>query len=166
MENKKILITGADGFIGSHLIDSLLSIGLKNKIKVIRNKNKSTHIDSFNDRLTIVKGNLLDYDFCLKEFQDIDIVIHLAASKGNLSYNNENPATIFDLNARMDLNVIKASSKNNVQTLLYASTTALYDFKEGLIDESDPLCVSNKDPYLIPNYGYALSKYCIINDGL
>ena len=159
MKEKKILVTGADGFIGSHLIRALSALDINYKIKVIQNTEKSSPIDTFKDSLEILKGDLMDSTFCSKVFRDVDIVIHLAGFKKNLSYHNRNPAKVFDINARIDLNVMKACSENKVQTLLYASTAALYDFKDGPIDEDGSLCINHTNPDSIPNYGYVLSKF-------
>jgi UDP-glucose 4-epimerase len=111
MSNKKILITGGEGFIGSHLRDKLVENG--NKVTVVDNKNK-TGLDICDDRLFDV-------------FEDIqpEVIFHFAAQT-NVRVSNEQPAQDASVNIMGSLNVLDAARKVGVKKIVFASSAAVY----------------------------------------
>lgn len=107
--NKRVLITGGGGFLGSHLIDQLKVLKPK-KIVVPRSK----EID------------LRDKENCKKIVKNIDIVIHLAANVGGIGYNQEFPGTLFYDNLMMGANLMEESRKAGVKKFVALGTICAY----------------------------------------
>ena len=110
--DKNILLTGGTGFLGSHLLEKLISE--KNidpsEIKVPRSK----------------KMDLRSWENCLKAVKDIDLVIHLAANVGGIGYNLEYPATLFYDNAIMGIQIMEASRQQGVQKFVTVGSVCAY----------------------------------------
>ncbi|MDI6785158.1 MAG: GDP-L-fucose synthase [bacterium] len=107
--NKKVLITGGKGFLGTHLVEKLKVF----KPKLIRIIDKD-------------KYDLRNYKDCLKVSKGIDIVIHLAAKVGGIGFNREFPADLFDDNILMGTYMIKAARVNKVKKFLALGTICAY----------------------------------------
>ncbi|MBT3814214.1 NAD(P)-dependent oxidoreductase [Candidatus Woesearchaeota archaeon] len=160
LKGKRILITGGSGFIGSHLVEELITKNISQfPLKIIGRKDHRNLTKRFGSKIDFVTGDLLDASFCQKSFNEVDIVIHLANFKKNYGYHNQFPATMMDLNSKIDSNIIKACQENKIEKLIYGSSVALYDFKEDLINESDNFCIKDgSDVNTTPNYGYVIAK--------
>ena len=136
LTNKKILVTGAAGFIGSNLALKLLKefnvkkvIGFDNvndyydvKIKEYR-LNKLSKFDKF----TFVKGNLADKELVKKVFEENkpEIVVNLAAQAG-VRYSITNPDAYIEANLIGFYNILEACRNNPVEHLVYASSSSVY----------------------------------------
>jgi len=107
--DKRILITGGKGFLGTHLIEKLKTF----KPKLIRIADKD-------------KYDLREYKDCLKATKDIDVVIHLAAKVGGIGFNREFPADLFDDNILMGTFMMKAARINKVKKYLAMGTICAY----------------------------------------
>ncbi len=152
MNNKKALITGGCGFIGSHLTDLVLRKDLD--VTVIDNCSTGrlfnlAHQEK-NSRLKIIKADIREYGKIEKYFKDVDYVFHLAAL-ADIVPSIENPAAYHSSNVDGTLNVLMASKKNNVKRFVYAASCSCY----GIPDS----CPTNEDAKIKPQYPYALTKY-------
>ena len=138
MEN--VAITGADGFIGSHLTEALLSKGYN--VKALAQYN------SFNNwgwlegithpNLTVVSGDVRDSDFCKKFLEGTDTVFHLAALIA-IPYSYDAPGSYVDTNIGGTLNICQAARSNGVERLLVTSTSEVYGTAQYVpIDEHHP----------------------------
>jgi len=107
--DKKVLITGGKGFLGTHLIERLKTFNPK----LIRIADKD-------------KYDLREYKDCLKATKDIDVVIHLAAKVGGIGFNREFPADLFDDNILMGTFMMKAARINKVKKYLALGTICAY----------------------------------------
>ena len=107
--DKRVLITGGKGFLGTHLIEKLKNF----KPKLIRIADKD-------------KYDLREYKDCLKATKDIDVVIHLAAKVGGIGFNREFPADLFDDNILMGTYMMKAARINKVKKYLALGTICAY----------------------------------------
>mgnify|MGYP002640314512 FL=1 len=112
--NKKILITGADGFIGSHLTEMLVQKGAK--VKAL------SYYNSFNywgwlevldclDQIEVVCGDVRDPHFCKEITKDIDVIFHLAALIA-IPYSYVAPDSYVDTNVKGTLNICQAAKEN------------------------------------------------------
>ncbi len=132
--SKKILVTGAAGFIGFHLSKRLLSYGMQvtgfDNINDYYDVNlKYARLEELKhfDNFTFIKGDLADKAAVDKLFEDneFDIVVNLAAQAG-VRYSIENPQAYIDSNVIGFFNILEACRHNPVEHLLYASSSSVY----------------------------------------
>ncbi|MDE6285304.1 MAG: NAD-dependent epimerase/dehydratase family protein, partial [Bacilli bacterium] len=144
---KKILVTGAAGTIGVHVIKYLLSEG-KYEITALdlRNKRVFNRLKRFKKRINIVYGDICDRVLIEALVKDHDIIIHLASSGLPLADMKKGLADIIDFNGTE--NIVRAINYYNANSFLfYASTTMLYKASENVtvknkieLDEFDYYC--------------------------
>ena len=160
IKNKKILITGAAGFIGSHLFETL-----------IQEDNYIIELDNFNDYYpgkeehfkeitknyevskdySLIRGNLLDNSIYSKINCDIDVIFHLAAQAG-VRYSIDHAAEVTNNNIVSAVNVFQYSIQNDVNKVIYASSSSVY---------GNPLYTPlDEDHPKNPISPYAVSKLC------
>ena len=152
------LVTGAAGFIGSHLVQFLLdnnqnvlgvdnfSTGLKKNIDFLIQHHQSLENNS---KFTFSESDIRDYDQCLLMTKGIDFVLHQAAI-GSVPRSIKDPLTSHDSNINGFLNIIQSSKENKVENLVYASSSSVYGDSEIL-----PKKESHQGNLLSP---YALTK--------
>lgn len=125
IQNKRIVITGGAGFIGSNLAKSLV---LRNKVIIVDNfsqgsRNNLKEIKA-NTNLKIVKADILDASKMIELTKNTDIIFHLAVQCLRVSL--ENPFLVNEVNATGTLNMLWAGYKNNVKKFLYCSSSEVY----------------------------------------
>ena len=130
LKGNKVLVTGADGFIGSHLVEQLLHEGAHVKAFVCYNSfNTWGWIDSFSDDLKnnieIFSGDIRDPNGVYTAMQGCDIVFHLAALIA-IPYSYHSPDSYVDTNIKGTLNILQAAKKLNIKRLLVTSTSEVY----------------------------------------
>lgn len=123
-KNKKILITGGTGSLGSKLVEILLSEYYPNKIHIY-SRSESTQVEmekNFNDdRLNFILGDVYDYDRLSRVMEDVNIVIHAAALK-HVSICERNPSEAINTNIIGTSNVIDTAINNNVERVIFVSS--------------------------------------------
>ena len=139
---KQIFITGADGFIGSHLTEMLVKEGYKVKALSLYNSFNSwgwlEDIDVLNE-IEVISGDIRDQDFCNGAMKNIDIVFHLAALIG-IPYYYQAPSSYLDTNIKGTLNICQSSLNNDVERVIHTSTSEVYGTAKYVpIDEEHPL---------------------------
>jgi len=130
MKNKNILITGAEGFIGSHLCEELIKKGAKVKALVLYNSNGdigwlSDLPKSYLSSIEIVFGDVRDQNLIIDISKNIDIIFHLAALIA-IPYSYKAPKSYIDTNVLGTLNVLQATNINSVGKLISTSTSEVY----------------------------------------
>ncbi len=130
LENKKILVTGADGFIGSHLVEALIEAGAKVRALVCYNSfNSYGWLDCFSkellDKIEIISGDVRDNIQMDQITENIDIIYHLAALIA-IPYSYQAPKAYVDTNINGTLNLLQAAKKANVQKFIHTSTSEVY----------------------------------------
>lgn len=151
MENKKILVTGGAGFIGSHLVEALLKTDCS-QVRVLDNFSTGnyTNLDNvcFNPKFKLISGDICNLNTCTLACKDIDIVFHQAAMV-SVPGSFQNPIKNNSTNISGMLNMLIAAEKCGVKHFVYASSASVYGNTDGVKSEDDP-----RD-YASP---YALSK--------
>ncbi len=145
LKGKRVAVTGGAGFIGSHLVDLLLSLG--KEVVVFDNfatgsrKNLESH--QSNKRLTIVDGDVRDVPSLERAFAKVDVVFHLATHCVRLSL--VDPVTNHEVNATGTLNCLMAAKKCGVGRFIYCSSSEVYGnaaltlgSEGGLLNEESP----------------------------
>ena len=132
MRDRPVLITGATGFVGSHLAERLVAEGALVRV-LVRDPYKL--IDSLRDRVEIVTGDLLQPDCFVLATRDIDAVFHVAAWLG--TPNSVEAAHAINVTATRQL--AEAARSNNVRRFVYTSSIAVYGpVMSGVVDEAQP----------------------------
>ena len=139
---KQVLVTGADGFIGSHLTEMLVARGVQVRALAQYNSfNAWGWLDSVackND-IEVICGDVRDPQFCRLASRDCDTVFHLAALIA-IPYSYQAPDSYVDTNIRGTLNICQAARDNGVQRLIHTSTSEVYGTAQYVpIDEKHPL---------------------------
>lgn len=148
----KVLVTGAEGFIGSHLTEALVEKGYKVKAFVRYNfKNDWGWLEKskYLKEIEVYTGDIRDYDSVYDAMKDVDVVFHLAALIG-IPYSYISPLAYIKTNTEGTYNVLEAARKLNIQRVIHTSTSEVYGTAQYVpIDE--------KHPYN-PQSPYAASK--------
>lgn len=143
-KRQKVLVTGADGFIGSHLVESLLQEGYQVTAFCFYNSFGSWGwLDSLPKeklkKVNVYTGDIRDPYGVLKALEGIDIVFHLAALIG-IPYSYSSPENYVDTNIKGTLNVLQAARKHKTSRVLVTSTSEVYGTARYVpIDEKHPL---------------------------
>ena len=130
LSGKKILVTGADGFIGSHLAEGLINEGAKVKAFVYYNSfNNWGWIDSLEQKIQneieIFSGDIRDAYGVKKAMTDCDIVFHLAALIA-IPYSYYSPESYVETNIKGTLNILQAARELSIEKTLITSTSEIY----------------------------------------
>ena len=169
LQNKKILVTGADGFIGSHLTEALIRQGYDVRAFVYYNSfNSWGWLDSsaqdIRDSLDIFSGDIRDPHGVRKAMDGCDIVLHLAALIA-IPYSYHSPDTYVDTNIKGTLNIVQAARELEVEKVVHTSTSEVYGTARLVpITEDHPL--QGQSPYSATKIGadqVAMSFYNAFN---
>ncbi len=130
LNGKNVLITGADGFIGSHLTERLLAEGAKVRAFVYYNSfNSWGWLDTLDkcklDQVEIFAGDIRDPNGVRVAMKGIDVVFHLAALIA-IPFSYHSPDSYVDTNVKGTLNVIQAAKDNGIERVLITSTSEVY----------------------------------------
>ena len=150
MLKNRILITGAAGFIGSHLTEKLVTLGYK--VVAFDRYNISNDFNWLNDlrknkkkNCKFILGDIRDYDSVLNAMKDCKAVIHLAALIG-IPYSYRSPLAYIKTNLEGTYNVLEASKNLKIKNTIITSTSEVYGSARYLpMDEKHP--VNSQSPY-------------------
>jgi NAD dependent epimerase/dehydratase len=142
MSSKVALVTGADGFIGSHLVELLVREGYK--VKALSQYNSFNSWGWLEDiecqkSVEILNGDVRDQEYCRRITKNVDVVFHLAALIA-IPYSYIAPNSYVDTNINGTLNICQASLENCVERVIHTSTSEVYGTAQYVpIDENHPL---------------------------
>lgn len=150
----KVLVTGADGFIGSHLTELLVREGYE--VKALSQYNSFNNwgwledVDCL-DQLEVLTGDVRDPYYCNYITKDVDVVFHLAALIA-IPYSYVAPDSYVDTNIKGTLNICQAAKQNGVKRVIHTSTSEVYGTARYVpIDEEHPL--QPQSPYSASKIG-------------
>ncbi|WAC44804.1 NAD-dependent 4,6-dehydratase LegB [Pseudomonas sp. SL4(2022)] len=150
----KALVTGADGFIGSHLVELLVREGYS--VRALSQYNSFNNWGWLEDidclaKIEVVSGDVRDPHFCKYITKDIDLVFHLAALIA-IPYSYVAPDSYVDTNVKGTLNICQAAKENGVKQVIHTSTSEVYGTAQYVpIDEKHPL--QAQSPYSASKIG-------------
>jgi NAD dependent epimerase/dehydratase len=126
----RIFVTGADGFIGSHLVEKFLKLGHFVKAFTFYNfRGSNGWLDNLDKKLiknlNLVSGDIRDYNFLEKQTKGFDAVYHLAALIA-IPYSYHSPKSYIDTNIIGTYNILQSSLKNNISKIIITSTSEVY----------------------------------------
>ncbi|MBM3117401.1 NAD-dependent 4,6-dehydratase LegB [Jeongeupia naejangsanensis] len=151
---KNALVTGADGFIGSHLVEMLVARGYK--VTALAQYNSFNYWGwledvACRDVINVVSGDVRDPHFCKTITKGQDVVFHLAALIA-IPYSYVAPDSYVDVNVRGTLNICQAAKENGVARVIHTSTSEVYGTARYVpIDEKHPL--QPQSPYSASKIG-------------
>jgi UDP-N-acetylglucosamine 4-epimerase len=150
--NKKVLVTGGAGFIGSNLCEDLLNYN--NEVMCLDNFSTGHrhNIESFisNPKFTLIEGDIRNLEDCQNACKDVDIVLHQAAL-GSVPRSINDPITTNEVNVSGFLNVLIAARDQKVKRFVYAASSSTYGDSENLPKVEDIIGM--------PMSPYAVTKY-------
>ena len=152
----RVLVTGAGGFIGSHLTEALFHKGYEVKAMTYYNaQNSAEWIDSFapevREKIDIVAGDVRDLAFVQRAMEGCDAVLHLAALIG-IPYSYVNPESYIDTNVKGTMNIMEASRNLGIKRVIHTSTSEVYGSAQFVpITEQHPL--QGQSPYSASKIG-------------
>jgi NAD dependent epimerase/dehydratase len=150
LKGKKILVTGADGFIGSHLVEDLISYGCDVRSFVFYNSfNSWGWLDTLPLKalksLDVFSGDVRDPNGVMVAMKGCDVVFHLAALIA-IPFSYHSPDSYVDTNIKGTLNILQAARNLNTERIIITSTSEVYGTaKYAPIDEKHPL--QGQSPY-------------------
>jgi len=153
-KNKSILVTGAGGFVGSHLVERLVSLGARTRALVHYNSAGSwgwLDQSPVKDDVEVVQGDIRDQDSTQRAIEGVDVVFHLAALIA-IPYSYHAPLSYVRTNVEGTLNVLQSAIRNDVGLVIHTSTSEVYGTARSIpISESHSL--QGQSPYSATKIG-------------
>jgi UDP-N-acetylglucosamine/UDP-N-acetylgalactosamine 4-epimerase len=152
LKDRRVLVTGGAGFIGSNLVESFLLSG--NSVVCLDNfstgKRKNLEPYSNNPKFKLIEGDIRNYDDCLKAVENIDVVFHQAAL-GSVPRSIKDPMTSTDVNIGGFVKMLFAAKESGIKRFIYAASSSTYGDHPGLPKVEDKIGA--------PLSPYAITKY-------
>lgn len=152
LKDKRVLVTGGAGFIGSNLVESFLESG--NTVICLDNfsTGKRGNLKPFtnNSKFILIEGDIRNYDDCLKAVENVDIVFHQAAL-GSVPRSIKDPVTSTDVNIGGFVKMLFAAKESGVKRFVYAASSSTYGDHPDLPKVEDKIG-SPLSPYAITKY--------------
>jgi UDP-N-acetylglucosamine 4-epimerase len=152
LRNKRVLVTGGAGFIGSNLCEILLDKG--NQVVCLDNfatgKRENIEELSKDANFTLIEGDIRKIEDCLKATKDVDYILHQAAL-GSVPRSIKDPLTSNDVNVSGFLNMLVAARDNGVKRFVFAASSSTYGDSESMPKVED-IIGKPLSPYAITKY--------------
>jgi NAD dependent epimerase/dehydratase len=148
LQGKRVLVTGGDGFIGSHLVAQLVAENAR--VTALAQYNSFNNWGWLEDlsclgRIQVISGDIRDPQFCLDLCQGMEVIFHLAALI-SIPYSYKAPDSYVDTNVKGTLNICQAALRGKIKRLIHTSTSEVYGTAHyAPLDEKHPL--NAQSPY-------------------
>ena len=123
--NKRVLITGGAGFIGSHLAEKLVTLNAQVTILDNLSTGKIENLNQIKDKINFIQGDIRSAKTCDLATKNQDLIFHEAAFV-SAAQSCEKPYECYEINVHGTLNILDAANKNKVEKLIFASSAAVY----------------------------------------
>ena len=152
LENKKILVTGGAGFIGSNLVEKLLELGTIVTVLDNFSTGYKHNIEPFfnNKNFTLIEGDIRDLETCKKACKYQDYILHEAAL-GSVPRSINDPITSNEVNVNGFLNILISAKNAGVKRLIYAASSSTYGDSKS-IPKVENIIGNPLSPYAITKY--------------
>lgn len=161
LKDKKILVTGGAGFIGSHVVDKLVSLGAQVTVLDDLSTGKPENLDLNIDRIKFIKGDFSDPKVLEQALSDIEYVSHQAALR-SVPKSLEQPRDYHKINVTGTLSLFFAAKAKGIKRVVFASSSSVYgertDFPEKETDCPKPASPYSASKLMGEIYGYVFSK--------
>jgi len=147
-EMSHYLVTGGAGFIGSHVVESLVRKGEKVRVFDNFSTGKRENLTAVRNQLEIIEGDVRDPTSCRKAAEEVEFVIHLAALH-EVPRSVENPMETHEINVTGILNLLLSARDAGVRRFVYASSSAVYGDSPGLPRSEDMQLIPTSSPYSV-----------------
>lgn len=143
--NKKVVVTGGAGFIGSHLVDALVAQGAH--VTVIDNLSTGSldNLLQVLPNITFIQEDITNLTACLEATQDHELIFHCAAI-ASVPASWEDPALCHTVNVTGTVNMLESARKNSIGRLIFSSSSAVYGAHSGICSEETTPCAPTS-PY-------------------
>ncbi|HEY5600970.1 MAG TPA: NAD-dependent epimerase/dehydratase family protein [Patescibacteria group bacterium] len=152
-QNKKVLVCGGSGFIGSFVCELLLRQGANVTITTL--SNNLTNIIHIKNKIRVIKADLRDITQTKKVTKKQEIVLNLASKVAGIQYNIGHPVEMFEDNIEIAKNVLKSSLENSVERFLVVSSACVYPRFAKIPTKEDQGFLDDPEP---TNLGYGWAK--------
>lgn len=167
---KKVLVTGGAGFVGSRLTKALLQKGLTVKVLDIQlgllKGESSPNLEFVGIGSNELHGGMVDKVLAEQAVEDVDVVYHLAINWDGATWAGVHPlADLFDVNVRGTLNLLEAAKSYGVKHFLFASSCAVYGEAESSTMDEETVCKPEMSPQHLSAYGImklTTEKLCLM----
>ncbi|MCI4446284.1 MAG: SDR family oxidoreductase [Candidatus Aminicenantes bacterium] len=146
---RNYLITGGAGFIGSHLVETLVNSGCRVRVLDDFSSGKEENLKDLTDRIEIIRGDIRNLQLCLKAVEDMEVILHQAAV-ASVPRSISEPILAHEVNLTGTLNLLLAAARTKVKSLVFASSSAVYG--------DDPVFPKKEDSLGKPLSPYAAQK--------
>jgi nucleoside-diphosphate-sugar epimerase len=153
----RFLVTGGAGFIGSNIVKRLVEKGFI--VRVLDNfaTGQRANLEPFKNDIELIEGDIRDFWTVVKATKGIDYILHQAALP-SIPRSIDNPLTTTEVNINGTLNLLEAARFNNVQRIVYASSSSVYG-DSPVMPKEEQMKPMPKSPYAITKL--AGEEYCI-----
>ncbi|MGB9764505.1 MAG: SDR family oxidoreductase [Candidatus Saccharicenans sp.] len=124
-EYQNYLVTGGAGFIGSHLVETLVRRGCRVRVLDNFSSGKEENLKDFIDRIELIRGDIRDRKLCLRASRGMEVILHQAAL-ASVPRSVAEPLVAHEINLTGTLNLLLAASEAKVKSLVFASSSAVY----------------------------------------
>ena len=152
-KNRRVLVAGGAGFIGGHLVERLLDLGAR--VTVADNLENESGSRLLNKTADLLKLDLADARSCQIATKDAEVVYNAAAKVAGVSYNSTHPGEMFHRNALVNLNMLEAARKNDVDRFVVFSSACVYKRDVSVPTVEDDGFLGDPEP---SNFGYGWAK--------
>jgi nucleoside-diphosphate-sugar epimerase len=146
-KNRAVCVTGGAGFIGSHLVHTLVTLGAHVTVLDNLSSGNRDNLAAVESQIRFIQGSVTDYEACLTATKGLDTVFHLAAMVSVVE-STKNPLLCHMINVSGTANILNACKANKVQRFVLSSSSAVYGPIDGIASEHMP-CAP------ISPYGYS-----------